>query len=236
MSRGEPRRGVSPQRVFGGLALTVLGLSATLVVAGDASFSRFFGDVPPLLVVVVCVGGALLALRYLELAGWLRLYRHSAHPRRWPLVLGLASTMTAVAIVLDLVGRFPEDTNVPVPVALAFYPAIAFVVEALFHVLPLAVLLGALAPLRGRVTRSTLLGVSLGITATLEPLYQVRLAAAGSAPSLFEWTTGLHILAFNLIQMELFRRYDFVTVYAFRVMYYGLWHIGWGVLRLHLLF
>lgn len=37
-------------------------------------------------------------------------------------------------------------------------------------------------------------------------------------------------------RLALFKRYDFVTMYTFRLVYYLLWHIVWGVIRLRLLF
>jgi hypothetical protein len=33
-----------------------------------------------------------------------------------------------------------------------------------------------------------------------------------------------------------FRRYDFVTMYSFRLFYYAYWHIAWGVIRLRVFF
>ena len=50
-------------------------------------------------------------------------------------------------IIADFFIRYPEDINVPVPEALLFYPAVGFVAEIAFHVLPLALLLFVLAPL-----------------------------------------------------------------------------------------
>jgi hypothetical protein len=47
---------------------------------------------------------------------------------------------------------------------------------------------------------------------------------------------GVHVLVFNLLSLWFFRRYDFLSVYVFRVSYYGFWHILWGQLRLELLF
>ncbi|MCB9291467.1 MAG: hypothetical protein H6560_29470 [Lewinellaceae bacterium] len=43
---------------------------------------------------------------------------------------------------------------------------------------------------------------------------------------------SLHIFLINLIQLWLFKRYDFVSMYTFRLVYYLIWHIGWGWVRL----
>ena len=34
----------------------------------------------------------------------------------------------------------------------------------------------------------------------------------------------------------MFKRYDFGSIYALRLAYYGVWHIAWGHIRLELLF
>ncbi len=44
--------------------------------------------------------------------------------------------------------------------------------------------------------------------------------------------SGLQLLAFGLVQLYVFRRFGFVSMYAFRLAYYSLWHIAWGAIRL----
>jgi hypothetical protein len=38
------------------------------------------------------------------------------------------------------------------------------------------------------------------------------------------------------LQLYVFRRFDFASMYAFRLVYYAYWHILWGVIRLKVLF
>jgi len=45
-----------------------------------------------------------------------------------------------------------------------------------------------------------------------------------------------NILLINLFQLSIFKRYDFVSMYSFRLVYYAIWHIVWGVVRLNLFF
>jgi len=47
---------------------------------------------------------------------------------------------------------------------------------------------------------------------------------------------GLHVFLINLLQLWLFKRYDLISMYSFRLAYYLLWHIGWGHVRLKLRF
>jgi hypothetical protein len=46
----------------------------------------------------------------------------------------------------------------------------------------------------------------------------------------------LQIYVINLQQLRIFRRFDFTSMYAFRLLYYLFWHILWGNLRLVVLF
>jgi hypothetical protein len=41
---------------------------------------------------------------------------------------------------------------------------------------------------------------------------------------------------FTLVELNMFRRYDFVSMYAFRVVFYLWWHVIWGSVRLRWLF
>ena len=47
---------------------------------------------------------------------------------------------------------------------------------------------------------------------------------------------GLHVFLINLIQLLIFKRYDFVTMYSFRLVYYLFWHMRWGPKEMLLLF
>jgi len=46
----------------------------------------------------------------------------------------------------------------------------------------------------------------------------------------------VHVFVINIIGLLLFRRHGFIMMYLFRLMYYFLWHILWGHLRLSILF
>ena len=48
--------------------------------------------------------------------------------------------------------------------------------------------------------------------------------------------SGLQLLAFGLVQLYVFRRFGFIPMFVFRLAYYARWHVGWGALRLRLLF
>ena len=106
----------------------------------------------------------------------------------------------------------------------------------MFHLVPLALLLllvvRAVPPRR----RDGAIAVALLLVALFEPTFQLTLGGSSQiAPwvPVFVW---FHVAAFNLAQLALFRRHDLVSMLALRLAYYAIWHIGWGQLRLRVLF
>jgi hypothetical protein len=146
----------------------------------------------------------------------------------------LATVLAVAIVVADLFMRYPQDTNVPAPQSLLFYPAVGFVAEILFHVLPLALLLLALKPLVPRLGMERVVWLGILLVAVLEPTFQVLFK--GDA---FTWRaayTWIHVFLIAFLQLCVFRRFDFVTMYSLRLFYYAYWHVLWGVIRLEVLF
>jgi hypothetical protein len=53
----------------------------------------------------------------------------------------------------------------------------------------------------------------------VEPVFQLRIAVADDALSLKALYIGLHVLALNVVQLCIFRRWDFMTMYSYRLVY-----------------
>ena len=84
----------------------------------------------------------------------------------------------------------------------------------------------------------------------MHPLLAVTIASAVGAGSLriLQVRAGFQILAprktgrgiavsaVACLQLYVLRRFDFASMYTFRLIYYGYWHIAWGVIRLEVLF
>ena len=72
------------------------------------------------------------------------------------------------------------------------------------------------------------------LVAVLEPTFQTLFEG-----KVFTWRaayTWIHVFAMAFLQLYVFRRFDFVSMYSFRLIYYAYWHILWGVVRLKVLF
>ena len=223
------------------MALAVLSLG-TVVATGLLSlspstpFQRYFGRINPLLAVSLVSALGVVSLRFLHSRGWFEIYTRRESLRGLVLSAKVATLFAIVVILVDLSIVFPHDLNVPPPRSLLFYPAMAYVAEISFHALPLSLLLVFLGPLLKKLNPNSLVWFCIILASFLEPIVQLGLGFSAKPLSGADVYVGLHVFAFNLLQLYVFRRYDFVSMYSFRLVYYILWHIVWGSVRLQLLF
>lgn len=219
--------------VYIGLWLGVAGLTGILSIRDNLFFQRFFGGINPLVAMVVIGLLGLVLLDVFLSRGWFDIYR--TWNVGWLIIpFCLAALFALVIILVDIKVGFPKEMNVPFPRSLLFYPAIGFVVEIVFHVLPLSLLLIVLTNLSKTTNFDSLIWPCLIVVALLEPIYQTIMGSQMPV-----WATVyvfLHVFLFNMLELVIFKRYDFVSMYAFRMMYYLFWHILWGYARLKLLF
>jgi len=222
--------------VFGLLSLVVAGFTGVLTVTSPQVFQPYFGGVDPMLWMFgVLVLGSSLWLLLLS-RGWFAVYEPGSVRQSLPLVVVLPTVLAVGMVVVDVLAVLPPDTNVRFPRSLLFYPTMGFVVEVLFHLLPLSVVFVTAAALSKDVERSELIWASIVVVSLLEPVFQLRAGFSSGVPRWTEAYIGLNVYAINLAQLYLFTRYDFLTMYAFRLVYYLHWHVLWGVARLQILF
>jgi hypothetical protein len=124
-----------------------------------------------------------------------------------------------------LVTRFSEDVNVPPPQSLLLSPTMAYVVEIVFHALPLALLLAWSGRSAQNANTAIVTWPCIVFVSSLEPVL-VHLRFGASA------YVGAFVFVFTVVELYVFRRYDFISTYAFRLVYYLWWHITWGYVRL----
>jgi hypothetical protein len=205
-----------------------------LLPSSGAYFRRFFGELNAIIVIVLASIVGAVALWLLQEKFEFVLFMGKETFRGLKLSAVLASALAIAIVVADFFIRYPEDTNVPTPQAFLFYPAVGLVAEIIFHVLPLALLLIFLNPLGNWIGKERVVWLGILVVAVLEPTFQVlfegKTLTWGSA---YTW---VHVFAMAFLQLYVFRRFDFVSMYSFRLVYYGYWHILWGVIRLKVLF
>ena len=177
-----------------------------------------------------------VSLWFLHSRGWFEIYTGRKTLRGVVFSAIVATLFALAAISVDLGIGFDRDLNVPLPQSLSFYPAIGYVAEIVFRTLPLSLLLIFLGPLIKKRNPDSLVWSCILVASFLEPIFQLGFAFSQKPLSWADAYVVPHVFAFNLLQMYVFRRYDFVSMYSFRLIYYIYWHIVWGHLRLQLLF
>ncbi len=228
------RLGCGRQSLLAG-ALWLLAVAFTALVAPSSGtyFERIYGPARPLVVMVgVGVVGA-AAFWVLSRFGFVVVEgRRTFEGLR---LSAIFATVLAIAVVVaDVLLRYPEDLNVPVPRALLFYPAIGLTAEVAFHLVPLAVLLPVLNAVVPRVGRERVAWFALAVVAVSEPVFQVLVGGGGTGSlDVYRW---VHVFVLASLQLYVFRRFGFASMYGFRLIYYAYWHILWGTIRIPILF
>lgn len=213
------------------LCLAATAAAAILEASGSDAYGVLFGPVEPVSTTLAISLFGVLSLLVLKKYGWFSPGGGGRRGLRVAILLGAG--LTIPVLILDGLGGFPADINVPAPQSLLFYPSIAAVAELTFHAVPLALvaLISSLAPVQP--TRMRLFGM---VTASaIEPTLQVLWGSTRS-PVWANAYVGVHVYVFNLVGVYIFRRYGFLTMYVFRLAYYLVWHVTWGHVRLAVLF
>lgn len=215
------------------LAIVAVAVCLAMIPAVGPYFAWFFGDFTPAVVVLLAGAIGAVCLASLIRLGGFQILRRGSTVRGIAIGAGLATVLGVAIVIADIVFRYPEDINAPMPQALAFYPSIGLVAEIVFHILPLAIALVLLQPLRGRLGTTRTTWIAIVLVSVAEPTFQVFFGGETGALAVYTW---VHVFLIAFLQLCVFRRYDFVSMYSMRLVYYAYWHMIWGSLRLGLLF
>jgi hypothetical protein len=220
--------------VFFGISFVIAILSGILYIRNAPIFQPFFGKINPLLAIfLITLLGTILITSLLS-RGWFSIYK-AGEFKGILVAAGLAALPGLVIILIDLKAVFPEDVNRPFPDSLFFYPIFGYVVEVVFHMLPLALFLFILTSIF-KLSFEKVIWPCILVVALLEPFFQTALGFSQPYPAWVTVYVFANIFLINIFQLLIFKRYDFVSMYSFRLVYYLIWHITWGYLRLKLLF
>ena len=215
------------------LSVSASTMGSVSVMLHSSVFGRFLGPLHPALAVGIAAFLALPALAFLIRRHSYRTLGPGAARRGVASAAAFAAIFAVGAIAADLVLRYPETINVPLPQAFLVYPVMALIVELLFHVALLGLVLLLLRPLAAKAGERRVMWTAIALVALAEPILQVVLAGTLSWTELY---TAISVFLFGIVQLTLFRRYGVLSMLAMRLFYYLLWHIAWGHLRLDLLF
>lgn len=194
-------------------------------------FQPYFGNWSPAVSICAIAVVGIFALYQLERRWAFCVYRPASSLRGLAVAAGCAIPFMIVVTVADLLWGFPADMNVRLPMAVLFYPAMGFAAQVTMHIVPFLIFLSVGRLLFGRVSRDHLIAVCILLVAGLEATFQV---VAGSANTLLalDVFVAAHLFLFGLVELYIFWKFDFWSMYAFRVVYYLYWHGVWAQMRL----
>ncbi len=125
---------------FLGISFAIAILTGILYFRNAVLFQAFFGKLNPFLVILALILLGTILSVFLLSRGWFSIYK-AGEFKGILVAAGLAALPGLVIILIDLKAVFPADTNRPFPDSLFFYPIFGYVVEVVFHMLPLALFL-----------------------------------------------------------------------------------------------
>jgi hypothetical protein len=223
--------------VFIALSIGVVGLTGIIYFSNNLVFSRLIGTINPFTIIIPIIFVGLLLFSILLSHNWFAIYK-KGNPGGMLLSAILASILGIIIILVDHKIVYPKTINVPFPESFAYYPSVGFCVEILFHVLPVSLVTILLSFVFKNIDSRKIIWISILIASLVEPIFQSLdlLSYTNQYPLWAVLFTGLHVFVINFLQLLVFKRHDFVAMYSFRLVYYLFWHIGWGYIRLQLLF
>lgn len=220
-------------RAFTFLTIAVSILTLAVYYLDPDVFLRFLGTTNPILILFGAILLGFSLLTFLIYRTPFKIYQKQ-ETKIYLIIAGIAVLFGIEVIVADIwLVHYPEDINVLFPESLLFYPAIGYIAEILFHLLPLSIFIFIFSCIR-RLRISTIIWASIVLVAIMEPVYQIVFMGQTSLITVIY--TGIHVFLFSLTQLIIFKRFDFISMYFFRIVFYLVWHILWGYLRLSILF
>lgn len=213
-------------------SVTILISTGVLFALKPMLYRYFLGTLNPILIVSIIAILGFLLLDGLKQFGFI-VYRSGALFESLK-IISLSLFLSLIMVIVDITVKLPEDINVGFPFSILYYPVFGFIVEIVFHLMPLYLIL--LIVKRVSIIDERVMFVCLVLISFLEPVFQLGLGFSSLIPLWATVYVGFNIFLINIIQLYTFRSFGFASMYAFRLFYYLFWHIIWGSIRLDYLF
>jgi len=219
-------------RAFFMLSASACALAITVHFLNPGIFNHFIGFHHSIIIFLGSVFLGALLTTYLICCSPFEIYRKQ-NIKSWVFIISLALFFGIEVIIADIgFADYSSDINIPFPRSLLFYPAIGYFAEILFHLLPITILIFLFSSFR--LSGRKMIWIIIILVSLIEPIFQFFFTTTSSL--LTSLYTGIHVFLFSLSQLYIFKRYDFISMYMFRLIFYFIWHILWGYLRLDILF
>lgn len=218
-----------PSRPLTVSSLLIVGMLWALSANTSIDFQRYFGGLPPAAAAAIACALGIASLFVLQERFGFCVVSTSTGTRG--LLTAAAATLPFMATVTsaDLLLGFPADIHVELPAALVFYPLMGLIAQLALHIAPFTLFLWAFSQMFGAWPPHRRIWLAIILSASVEVAFQLSGSAGpGDGSALLSAFVATQLLAFGLVELYLFRRFDFVTMVIFRLTYYGYWHIVWG--------
>ena len=219
---------------FAAISLVIIVFTGILSILNPLSFQSFLGNFNPLIIMPILAVLGIFIVIFLLMRKWFVVFNRENLKAMFLFYIP-AIILPFFSILIDIFFKYPKEIHKLVPESLFFYPVMGYVAEIVFHMAPLSLLLFTLNLLFKSLNFEKGLWFSISIVSLIEPLFQTTFS-----PSHFPlWITifsAVHLYVFNFLQLYLIKRYDFLSMYSFRLVYYMIWHIIWGSIRINILF
>ena len=220
-----------------GLSSLLTVLTSILYISDKFIFQKYMGKLNPLITVPVIATLGFFSLSFLVSKKWLP--NQKEKNSKYLLYSSIITVILASVMVLIDLNKivFSQNINILFPKSLLFYPVIGFVAEVIFHILPFTLLVLIIGYFLKKLNKNKIIWFSILIVSLIEPIFQLANMDSGQQYSfwLFGYI-GIHICLFNLLQLYTLKRNGFIAMYLLRMIYYLIWHILWGYMRLNILF
>jgi hypothetical protein len=199
----------------------------------SVDFTPYFAGLPPLVAgVIVCLVG-IVALRLLQKQFGFCVKSSHTSWSAWVTAISLAIPFMVTVTLADLTLTFPENSNVRLPTSLFFYPVMGIAAQMMLHIVPFGLLLWAFTRLFSVWPIGRCVWLSIVLAAVPEAAFQITGSRAqGDGFEILNVFVAVQLFAFGMVELYLYRRYDFFCMYLFRLTYYAYWHVLWGSLRI----
>jgi hypothetical protein len=219
--------------IFLYLSLGILVITLILSLIDPYAFSQFLDNFNPLFAIVITIITGFFLLSFLLSKTQFAIYK-KYNLKTYTIVAGIAMIFGIEVIAADIwLVDYSADINILFPKSLLFYPSIGYLVEVFFHLLPISLIILVLSSFR-KFSINKIVWISIIAVSIIEPIYQIWFTGHYSLTTTIY--TGIHVFLFSLTQLVIFKYLDFISMYLFRLIFYIIWHILWGHLRLDLLF
>ncbi len=218
-----------PSRVLAVCCLLVVGTVSVLSAYSSINFAPFFGVLPPAAAATIACTLGIGSLFALQKRFGFCVIGADTGSRGWIAAATAALPFMAIVTSIDLLIGFPANIHVSLPAALVFYPLMGFIAQFALHIVPFTLLLWIIT--RACVAWAPHRRIWLAIisSACVEAVFQAGASAApGNDAALATGVVATQVFAFGVTELYLFQRFDFITMYVFRLTYYSYWHVIWG--------